>query len=125
MRCKLHTTLESRAAMTDGTQVFSQIEQGSLSAAEQALPLVYDELHKLAANQNGTQIAGAGSSGDCLGPRGMCSPGGRGNSTALGLPGYFFGAAAEAMRRVLVVTAGRKQRLKAVIYDVAIVHSRL
>ena len=35
--------------MTDVTQILSQIEQGDPSAAEQLLPLVYDELRKLAA----------------------------------------------------------------------------
>ena len=37
--------------MTDGTQILSQIEQGDPRAAEQLLPLVYDELRKLAAAQ--------------------------------------------------------------------------
>ena len=37
--------------MTDVTQILSQIEQGDPSAAEQLLPLVYDELRKLAATK--------------------------------------------------------------------------
>jgi plasmid stabilization system protein ParE len=44
--------------MTDVTQIFSQIESGDPSAAEQLLPLVYDELRKLAAPKLATRDRG-------------------------------------------------------------------
>ena len=54
--------------MTDVTQILSQIESGDPSAAEQLLPLVYDELRKLAAAQAGPGEAGA----DACRPRRWC-----------------------------------------------------
>jgi RNA polymerase sigma factor (TIGR02999 family) len=98
--------------MSDVTRILSAIEQGDPHAAEQLLPLVYDELRKLAA-QKMTQEA----SGQTL------------QATALVHEAYlrlvdvpqaqrwdsrrhFFAAAAEAMRRILVESARRKQRLK-------------
>lgn len=86
---------KTAGAMSDGTQVFSQIEQGDLSDADQLPPLVCDELRALVCdqlrkspvNKNDTKIAWVGSSGDCPGSRGMRSTGEREEGPALGLPG--------------------------------------
>jgi hypothetical protein len=110
---------KTAGAMIDDTQVFSHLEQGDLSDADQLLPLVCDELHtpvyggirESAANKNDMKIPRVGSSGECLGPRGMRSPGVRG-SAAPGFPGALVYAAADGVRR-------------GEVYDVAIVHSRL
>ena len=70
--------------MTDVTQILSQIESGDPSAAEQLLPLVYDELRKLAAAQAGPREAGADAAGDGAGARGLSAAvGSGGNRTAV------------------------------------------
>jgi RNA polymerase sigma factor (TIGR02999 family) len=98
--------------MTDVTQILSKIESGDPSAAEQLLPLVYDELRRLAAQRMAHE-----------------KPGQTLQSTALVHEAYlrlvdtektqhwdsrrhFFAAAAEAMRRILIEAARRKQRSK-------------
>src|SRR5215211_4503939 len=95
--------------MNDLTRILSAIEQGDPYAAEQLLPLVYDELRKLAAAQMAQE-----------------KPGQTLDATALVHEAYlrlvgdqhfenrrhFFAAAAEAMRRILVEAARRKARLR-------------
>ena len=54
--------------MADVTQILSQIESGDPSAAEQLLPLVYDELRKLAAAKTRAGEIGADIAGDGTGP---------------------------------------------------------
>lgn len=98
--------------MSDVTQILSQIEHGDTSAAEQLLPLVYDELRKLAAAKMARE-----KSGQTLQPTMLVHEAyvrlvdvdqpQRWNSR-----GHFFAAAAEAMRRILVETARRKQSQK-------------
>jgi RNA polymerase sigma factor (TIGR02999 family) len=92
--------------MTDVTRILSAIEQGDLHAAEQLLPLVYDELRKLAARKLAQE-----------------KPGQTLDATALVHEAYlrlvgdqqfenrrhFFAAAAQAMRRILIESARRKQ----------------
>ncbi len=99
-------------SMHDVTQILSQIESGDPSAAEQLLPLVYDELRRLAAARLAQE-----------------KPGQTLQATALVHDAYirlvdvdkaqhwdsrrhFFAAAAEAMRRILVEQARRKLRIK-------------
>jgi RNA polymerase sigma factor (TIGR02999 family) len=109
--------------MANVTQILDAIEQGDPHAAEQLLPLVYDELRKLAAQKLAQEKPGqtlqatalvheaylrlvATASGEASGgvqPR--REP--RWNSR-----GHFFAAAAEAMRRILIENARRKGRLK-------------
>ena len=93
--------------MTKVTQILSQIEQGDLKAAEQLLPLVYDELRKLAAAKLAHEKPGQTLQATALvheaylrllGPDGNARFEGR---------GHFFAAAAEAMRRLLVERARR------------------
>ena len=96
---------------TDVTQILSRVESGDVDATKQLLPLVYDELRKLAAAKLANE-----------------KPGQTLQATALvheaymrldvnrfagwKSRGHFFGAAAEAMRRILVDNARRKQREK-------------
>ena len=98
--------------MSEITYILSQIESGDASAAQQLLPLVYDELRKLAA----ARFAGE-SPGNSLQPTILVHEAylrlvevdvqTRWNSR-----GHFFGAAAEAMRRILVELARRKRSEK-------------
>src|SRR4051812_30767345 len=100
------------SAMNDVTRILSEIEHGDPQAAEQLLPLIYDELRKLAAQRLAHE-----------------KPGQTLQATALVHEAYlrlvdvdqpqpwdgrhhFFAAAAEAMRRILVEGARRKKRLK-------------
>jgi RNA polymerase sigma factor (TIGR02999 family) len=95
--------------MTDVTRILSAIEQGDPSAAEQLLPLVYDELRKLAAAKLAQEKPG-----QTLQPTALV------HEAYLRLVGdqhfdnrgHFFAAAAEAMRRIVVETARRKKRDK-------------
>ena len=95
--------------MSEVTRILSKLESGDPSAAEQLLPLVYEELRKLAAAQMANE-----------------SPGQTLDATALVHEAYlrligdhayndrrhFFRVAAEAMRRILIDRARRKQRIK-------------
>src|SRR5436190_4020033 len=95
--------------MSEVTRILAQLESGDPSAAEHLLPLVYEELRKLAAAQMANE-----------------SPGQTLDATALVHEAYlrlvgdhaysdrrhFFRVAAEAMRRILIDRARRKQRIK-------------
>ncbi|UCE46978.1 MAG: sigma-70 family RNA polymerase sigma factor [Phycisphaerales bacterium] len=97
--------------MSDVTRILNAIEQGDARAADQLLPLVYEELRRLAAQKMARE-----------------KPGQTIQATALVHEAYirlvgsqdqnwnsrtnFFVAAAEAMRRILIENARRKQRLK-------------
>jgi RNA polymerase sigma factor (TIGR02999 family) len=95
--------------MSDVTRILAAIEQGRPQAAKELLPLVYDELRRLAARQLAHE-----------------NPGQTLNATALVHDAYlrlvgeqtfanrrhFFAAAAESMRRILIENARRKGRLK-------------
>ena len=106
--------------MSDVTRILSQIESGDPKAADQLLPLVYDELRRLAAarmaaeSPDHTLQATAlvheaylrlvkSSESDAVG----CQEPGRWDSRR-----HFFAAAAEAMRRILVESARRKKAVK-------------
>src|SRR5690349_987396 len=95
--------------MSEITRILSQIESGDPAAADQLLPLVYDELRRLAAAKLAQE-----------------KPGQTLNATALVHEAYlrlvgdsayadrrhFFRVAAEAMRRILIDRARRKQRVR-------------
>lgn len=97
--------------MSDVTHLLEAIEQGNPKASEELLPLVYDELRKLAAHKMASERPG-----QTLQPTALV------HEAWLRLVGdragefenraHFFGAAAEAMRRILVESARRKKRLK-------------
>jgi RNA polymerase sigma factor (TIGR02999 family) len=97
--------------MNNVTRILSAIEQGDAQAAEQLLPLVYDELRKLAAQKLAQEKPGQTLQATALVHEayvrlvGAQDPGWSGR-------GHFFAAAAEAMRRILVENARRKQRLR-------------
>jgi RNA polymerase sigma factor (TIGR02999 family) len=98
--------------MSDVTRILSAIEQGDSSAAEQLLPLVYDELRRLAVQR----LAGA-APGHTLQPTALVHEAYLklvGPDPALRWNGqvHFFAAAAEAMRRILVDHARRKHRVR-------------
>src|SRR5262245_3079534 len=101
--------------MSDVTRILSQIDAGDPAAAEELLPLVYEELRKLAAAKLAQEEPGQELQATALvheaylrlvsgsGTSGPDTEGGNWNSR-----GHFFGAAAEAMRRILVESARKK-----------------
>jgi RNA polymerase sigma factor (TIGR02999 family) len=99
--------------MNDVTQVLSAIEQGDLRASEQLLPLVYDELRKLASQKLAQEKPGQTfQTTDLVHEAYVRLVGGSGASLGWNSRGHFFGAAAEAMRRILVENARRKRAVK-------------
>src|SRR5262245_470417 len=97
--------------MSEVTHILSALEQGDPSAAEQLLPLVYDELRKLAAARLAAEPAGQTLQPTALVHEAYLRLVG-GEERAWDSRGHFFAAAAEAMRRIVVETARRKMRLK-------------
>lgn len=97
--------------MKDITRILSQIDQGNRSDAEKLLPLVYDELRKLATaklvNEKPGQTLQATALVHEAYIRIVDKDAGEWNSR-----GHFFGAAANAMRRIIVENARRKQRIR-------------
>jgi RNA polymerase sigma factor (TIGR02999 family) len=95
--------------MSDVTRILSQIDAGDPAAAEQLLPLVYDELRKLAAARLAQEKPGQTLSATALVHEAYLR---LASSQRWDSRGHFFAAAAEAMRRTLVDAARRKSRLK-------------
>ena len=97
--------------MTDVTRILNAIEGGDVKAADELLPLVYEELRLLAAQKMSQEIPGQTLQATALVHEAYIrlveKSGQNWNSR-----GHFFRAAAEAMRRILVENARRKQRLK-------------
>lgn len=98
--------------MTDVTQILSQIEHGDPSAAEQLLPLVYDELRKLAAARLANENPGQTLQATALVHDAYIRLVDVEKAQHWNSRGHFFGAAAEAMRRILVESARRKGRVR-------------
>jgi RNA polymerase sigma factor (TIGR02999 family) len=98
--------------MSDVTRILSQIESGDPTAAEQLLPLVYNELRTLAAAKLAQEKPGQTLQATALVHeaylRLVVGPG----SQSWENRGHFFAAAAQAMRRILVEIARKKQRIK-------------
>jgi len=99
------------ADVSDVTRILDRVQQGDPKAAEELLPLVYDELRKLAACKMASEAPG-----QTLQPTALVH---EAYLRLIGVPnrewdgrGHFFAAAAEAMRRILVDNARRKQSLK-------------
>ena len=99
-------------AMSDVTRILSQIEAGDPSAAEQLLPLVYDELRKLAAARLAQEKPGQTLQATALVHDAYLRLVDVEKAQHWNSRGHFFGAAAEAMRRILVENARRKGRQK-------------
>ena len=97
--------------MNQVTQILNAIDKGEPKAAEDLLPLVYEELRKLAASKMASETAG-----QTLQPTALV------HEAWLKISGglrqqwdgraHFFGAAAEAMRRILIDNARRKKALR-------------
>ena len=98
--------------MADVTQILSQIESGDPSAAEQLLPLVYDELRKLAAQKMAQEKVGQTLQATALVHDAYIRLVDVEKAQHWDSRGHFFAAAAEAMRRILVESARRKARVK-------------
>ena len=99
--------------MSDVTQVLSQIESGDPSAAEKLLPLVYEELRKLAAARLAQESPGQTLQATALVHEAYLRlVGSDEGERSWNSRGHFFGAAAEAMRRILLNRARDKGRLK-------------
>lgn len=98
--------------MSDVTRILSQIEEGHGNAAEQLLPLVYDELRKLAAQKMAQEAPGQTLQATALVHEAYIRLVDVEKAQHWNSRGHFFGAAAEAMRRILVERARQKQRHK-------------
>lgn len=98
--------------MRELTTIIRAIEAGDPLAADKLLPLVYDELRKLAAAKISDEPAGQTLQATALVHEAYLRLVGDGDPTRWDSRGHFFAAAAEAMRRILVDAARRKKRLK-------------
>ena len=106
----------SLTGMSEVTRILSAIEDGDPHAAEQLLPLVYDELRKLAAVKLAQEKPGQTLEATALVHeayvRLVGSAKGSGQEQQWDSRGHFFGAAAEAMRRILIDRAREKRSEK-------------
>ncbi len=98
--------------MSDVTQILQQIESGDPSAAEQLLPLVYDELRKLAASRMASESPDHTLQATALVHEAYIRLVDVEAAKGWNSRGHFFAAAAEAMRRILVDSARRKASRK-------------
>ncbi len=98
--------------MTDVTLILSQIESGDPTASEKLLPLVYEELRKLAAVKLAQEKPGQTLQATALVHEAYIRIVGDGQPKDWNGRGHFFAAAAEAMRRILINRARDKHRLK-------------
>src|SRR5438093_707701 len=98
--------------MNEVTRILSAIEQGDPHAAEKLLPLVYEELRKLAAQKLAQEAPGQTLQATALVHEAYLRLVDQDKEQNWDNRGHFFAAAAEAMRRILVENARRKQRLK-------------
>jgi RNA polymerase sigma factor (TIGR02999 family) len=98
--------------MTEVTRILSQIEQGDPSAVEQLLPLVYDELRKLAAQKMAQEAPGHTLQATALVHEAYIRLVDAVKIQHWDSRGHFFSAAAEAMRRILVENARKKASLR-------------
>jgi RNA polymerase sigma factor (TIGR02999 family) len=98
--------------MSEVTRILSAIEQGDLHAAEQLLPLVYDELRKLAAEKLAHEAPGQTLQATALVHEAYLRLADGDKTQHWNSRGHFFAAAAEAMRRILINRARDKGRQK-------------
>jgi RNA polymerase sigma factor (TIGR02999 family) len=94
------------------TRILCAIHQGESHAAEQLLPLVYDELRKLAAQKLAQEKPGQTLQATALVHEAYLRLVGRDQAQNWDSRGHFFAAAAEAMRRILINQARDKKRIK-------------
>jgi RNA polymerase sigma factor (TIGR02999 family) len=98
--------------MNDVTRMLAAIERGESDAAEALLPLVYEELRKLAAHRLAREEPGQTLRATALVHEAYLRLVGEDGRSGWNGRGHFFGAAAEAMRRILVESARRKGRVR-------------
>jgi RNA polymerase sigma factor (TIGR02999 family) len=99
--------------MSDVTQILSAIDRGETHAAEQLLPLVYDELRLLAAKKMSRELPGQTLEATALVHEAYLRLVDQKCPQAWNSRGHFLAAAAEAMRRILVERARHKKTIKA------------
>ena len=112
IRSHVETHAAILGCMADVTQILNQIERGDPVAAEQLLPLVYDELRKLAAAKLVQEKPGQTLQATALVHEAYIRLVDVKRVQRWDSRGHFFSAAAEAMRRLLVEQYRRKQRIK-------------
>ena len=95
--------------MSEVTRILSAIEQGDTGASEQLLPLVYDELRRLAGQWLARERPGQTLQATALVHEAYLRLVGGAQPQDWNSRGHFFGAAAEAMRRILIDSARRKR----------------
>jgi hypothetical protein len=98
--------------MSDATRILSAIEKGEPQAAEQLLPLIYDELRRLAAQNLASEKPGHTLQATALVHEAYLRLVNAPKAQQWNSRGHFFVAAAEAMRRILIESARRRARLK-------------
>jgi len=97
--------------MSEVTRLLGAIEQGDPRAADELLPLVYEELRRLAAQKMAHEAAGQTLQPTALVHDAWLRLAGS-HEQPWNSRGHFFAAAAEAMRRILIDNARRKNRLR-------------
>jgi RNA polymerase sigma factor (TIGR02999 family) len=97
--------------VSDVTRILDRVQQGEANAAQELLPLVYEELRRLAAYRLANEQPGQTLQATALVHEAYLRLAGSEDQRWENRR-HFFGAAAEAMRRILVENARRKQRLK-------------
>jgi RNA polymerase sigma factor (TIGR02999 family) len=98
--------------MNEVTRILSAVEGGDPHAAEQLLPLVYEELRKLAAQKMAQEAPGQTLQPTALVDEAYLRLVGGDQAPHWDSRGHFFAAAAEAMQRILVDNARRRRRIK-------------
>src|SRR5258706_996923 len=99
--------------MNDVTRILSAIEQGEPNAADRLLPILYEELRKLAAHRLAQEKPGQTLQATALVHEAYLGLVDVEQAQHWNSRGHFFAAAAEAMRRILVDNARRKRSQKA------------
>ncbi len=105
-------TWRNSTSMADITRILSKIDEGDPNAADQLLPIVYDELRKLASARMAMEDAGHTLQATALVHEAFVRLTGGDESVAWDNRGHFFASAAEAMRRILINRARDRKRLK-------------
>lgn len=98
--------------MSEVTQILSRLDSGDTSASSELLPLVYDELRKLASARLANEKPGQTLQATALVHEAYLRLVGLEQPQRWDNCGHFFAAAAEAMRRILIDRARRNRRLK-------------
>ncbi len=98
--------------MSDVTQILERVEQGDPKAADELLPLVYEELRRLAAHRMANEASGHTLQPTALVHEAWMRLVGSNGEAQFQNRAHFFAAAAEAMRRILIDRARRKRAIR-------------